>query len=134
MPDMLPTHRENTLPEISEETDKATMVRALKECALWMQECGRKMEALQKEFRINTPLTRQMELNLTRKIRQKARELSARYAEGDAKAPQRIAREIRKALYEKYAVRDLRSIPKIEYEIAMERVDMTRWTKPMGER
>jgi len=113
---------ENSLPALCAQMGKLLDV---------MNGMSRKISELERQLRIDMPLSRTMELNVLAAIRTKAKALAGEYAPDDPKAFMAIGREIRAKLYQHYGVRDIRSMPRCDYEIILERVGATRWTTRM---
>lgn len=107
--------------------------RAMEQCAQAVNGVNERMNELEKQMRVNTPLTHAMANYLTKAIRDRARELAATNAPEYPKAPAAVGREIRKALFTHYGVSDMRSIPRHAYDVAMERVQAQRWTTKMDD-
>jgi len=107
--------------------------KVMETCASAVNSMNGRMESIEKQIRLNTPLTPAMASYLTGAIRAKAKEIADKHAGGNTRARTIIAREIRKELFVQYGVSDMRSIPRHEYEVAMERVGMMRWTLKLSD-
>lgn len=83
-----------------------------------------RMEALEKQIRLNTPVTKQQEKYLSDAIRAKARELLFKRGVEDEKATRKLATAIRKSVLARYGITSMREIPKHEYSVAMSQINM----------
>lgn len=82
-----------------------------------------RMEALERQIRLNTLVTPTQARYLNDAIRKRAREiLSKKELDGDAKAVTRLSAAIRKAVLSRYGVAALHEIPKHEYSVAMQQI------------
>lgn len=83
-----------------------------------------RMEALEKQIRLNTPVTPAQVKHLQAEIRKRARDLlSKKSLENDPKAVNKTAASIRKAVLTRYGVAALNEIPRHEYSITMNQID-----------
>lgn len=83
-----------------------------------------RMEALEKQIRLNTLVTPTQVRYINDAIRKRAREiLSKKGLDGDTKAVTRLSAAIRKAVLARYGVAALYEIPKHEYSVAMQQID-----------
>ena len=89
-----------------------------------------RLEALEKQIRLQTPVTSKQAGYLNEAIRRRSRELldKSGLAE-DKKAVSKLGGIIRKAVLSRYGVGNLREIPKHEYTVAMSQIDM--WSNVM---
>ena len=83
-----------------------------------------RMEALEKQIRLNTPVTLQQAKYLGEEIKNRARELLAKYDVEDAKAVRKLGSAIRKAVLTRYGIGSLAELPKCEYTVAMSQIQM----------
>lgn len=84
-----------------------------------------RLEALEKQIRLQTPVSSKQVTYLNDAIRHRSREhLSKRSLEGDRKAVSRLGNQIRKSVLSRYGVATLREIPKHEYLVAMSQIEM----------
>lgn len=82
-----------------------------------------RMEALEKQIRLNTLVTPTQVRYLNEAIRKRAREiLSKKNIDGDRKAITKLSTAIRKAVLSRYGVAALHEIPKHEYSVAMQQI------------
>ena len=84
-----------------------------------------RLEALEKQIRLQTPITAKQAQYLNDAIRTKARELlDKRELSGDKWAVTKLGNAIRKDVLARYGVAGLREIPKHEYQVAMNQIGM----------
>lgn len=84
-----------------------------------------RMEALEKQIRLQTPVTGKQVRYLNDEIRKKARETLDRWElADDAKACRKAGDAIRKAVLSRYGYGSLSEIPRHEYPVAMEQIGM----------
>lgn len=90
-----------------------------------------RLEALEKQIRLNTPVTAKQAAYLSAAIRDRARELlDKRGLAEDDKAVKRLSAAIRKAVLSRYGVAGMREIPKHEYTVAMSQIAM--WSNALA--
>lgn len=83
-----------------------------------------RMEALEKQIRLNTLVTPTQAKYLSDAIRKRAKEiLSKKNLEADRKATTKLSGVIRKAVLSRYGVSGIHDIPKHEYTIAMQQIE-----------
>lgn len=97
---------------------------ALNQVARTQQVQADRMEALEKQIRLNTPVTPQQAKYLGEEIKNRARELLAKYDVEDAKAVRKLGSAIRKAVLTRYGIGSLDELPKCEYTVAMSQIQM----------
>lgn len=97
---------------------------ALNQVARTQQVQADRMEALEKQIRLNTPVTPQQAKYLGEEIKNRARELLAKYDVEDAKAVRKLGSAIRKAVLTRYGIGSLSELPKCEYTVAMSQIQM----------
>lgn len=97
---------------------------ALNQVARTQQVQADRMEALEKQIRLNTPVTPQQAKYLGEEIKNRARELLAKYDVEDAKAVRKLGSAIRKAVLTRYGIGSLVELPKCEYTVAMSQIQM----------
>lgn len=84
-----------------------------------------RLEALEKQIRLQTPVTAKQAQYLNDAIRTKARELlDKRELSGDKWAVTKLGNAIRKDVLARYGVAGLREIPRHEYQVAMNQIGM----------
>ncbi|MBE5791649.1 MAG: hypothetical protein E7322_05765 [Clostridiales bacterium] len=83
-----------------------------------------RMEALEKQIRLNTPITKQQEKYLADAIRTKSRELLSKRRIEDDKAIRKLSGAIRKSVFARYGISSMREIPKHEYQVAMSQISI----------
>ena len=82
-----------------------------------------RLESLEKQVRLQTPVTDRQARYLADAARQKARELLDRKHIDDHKAVTKLAGVIKKSLLARYGTGSIREIPKCEYTVAMSHID-----------
>ena len=83
-----------------------------------------RLAALEKQVRLNTPVTGKMVTLLNGKIRERARFLlDARLLADDKKAVTKLAAAIRRDALARYGVSGLKEIPKHEYQVALSMIE-----------
>lgn len=83
-----------------------------------------RLEALEKQIRLQTPVTGKQVTYLNEAIRNRARGLLDKRGIDDKKATTKLGNLIRKAVLSRYGVSGLREIPRHEYPVAMSQIDM----------
>jgi hypothetical protein len=84
-----------------------------------------RLEALEKQIRLQTPVTAKQAQFLNDAIRAKARELlDKRGLANNKKAVTRLGNCIRKDVLARYGIAGLREIPRHEYQVAMSQISM----------
>jgi len=83
-----------------------------------------RLEALEKQIRLQTPVSGKQVTYLNDAIRSRARELLDKRDISDKKAITKLGNAIRKAVLSRYGVSGLREIPKHEYNVAMSQIGM----------
>ena len=83
-----------------------------------------RLEALEKQIRLQTPVTSKQVTYLNDTIRYKARELLDKRGIDDKKATTKLGNVIRKAVLSRYGIGNLREVPKHEYDVAMSQIFM----------
>ncbi len=84
-----------------------------------------RLEALEKQIRLQTPITTKQAQYLNDAIRNRARELlDKRELSGDKWAVTKLGNAIRKDVLARYGVAGLREIPRHEYQVAMNQIGM----------
>ena len=102
----------------------AQNAQALEQIAATQQAQADRMEALEKQIRLNTLVTTKQVQYINNSIRARARELLMKKEIEDAKAIQKISNAIRKSILSRYGVAALHEIPKHEYSVVMNQVNM----------
>ena len=92
---------------------------ALNQLAATQQIQADRLEALEKQIRLNTLVTPQQVKYINDAIRARARELLDKRGVDDRKAVTKLGNALRKALLSRYGVGALHEIPKHEYSVAM---------------
>ena len=82
-----------------------------------------RMDALEKQVRLSTPVTDRQARYIADAAREKARELLAKKDISDKKSIAKLAGIIRKKVLFRYGVGSLREIPRCEYTVAMSQID-----------
>ncbi|MDD3881916.1 MAG: hypothetical protein PHI27_06655 [Eubacteriales bacterium] len=83
-----------------------------------------RMEALEKQIRLNTPVSQGQVRYLNDAIKKRARELLYKREIEDAKAVRKLGNAIRKSVLARYGIASLHEIPKHEYTVAMSQIGM----------
>lgn len=81
-----------------------------------------RLEALEKQIRLQTPVTGKQAAYLNDAIRQRARELLDKRGIDDAQAVRKLGNAIRKAVLSRYGIASLRELPRHEYGVAGDQV------------
>lgn len=89
-----------------------------------------RMEALEKQVRLQTPVTDRQAKYLADKAREKARTLLDKKGIDDRKAVTKLAGMIKKDVMARYGVGSLREVPKCEYAVAMSQIET--WTNGLA--
>lgn len=123
---MLPALIEQMLGPVVETMAKMIKqnTEALEQVARTQQVQADRMEALEKQIRLNTPVSRQQVKYMNDAIRDHAREVLSRKGVEDAKSIRKLGGAIRKAVLMRYGVGALGDIPKHEYTVAMSQIAM----------
>lgn len=83
-----------------------------------------RLEKLELQIRLQTPVTSKQVTYLNDAIRARSRELLDKKGIDDKKAITRLGNAIRKAVLSRYGISGLREIPKHEYGVAMSQIGM----------
>ena len=83
-----------------------------------------RLEALEKQIRLQTPVSGKQVTYLNDAIRARARELLDKRGIDDSKATVKLGNAIRKAVLSRYGISTLREIPKHEYNVALQQIGM----------
>lgn len=83
-----------------------------------------RLEALEKQIRLQTLVTSKQVYYLNDSIRMRARELLDKRSVGDKKAITKLGNLIRKSVLARYGVSSLRDVPKHEYNVALSQIGM----------
>lgn len=78
-----------------------------------------RLEALEKQVRLDTPVTDRQAKYLTDAAKRRARELLDKRGVDDRKAVTKVAGIIRKSVLAKYGIGAMREVPRCEYAVAM---------------
>ena len=98
---------------------------AIEHMAAAQAAANERMAALDKDVRLNMPVTPKMASYLTAEIKSRAKAiLEKRSLDGDKKAVTALSGAIRKSVLSRYGVNSLREIPKYEYNVAMSQIGM----------
>ncbi len=95
---------------------------ALSQLAAAQQMQSDRMEALERQIRLNTLVTPQQVRYINDAIRNRARELLDKRGLDDDKASRKLVNAIRKSVLARYGVAALHEIPKHEYSVTMNHV------------
>lgn len=83
-----------------------------------------RLEALEKQIRLQTKVDGKQVSYLNDAIRHKAREMLDKRGIDDSKATVKLGNAIRKAVLKRYGISTLREVPKHEYNVALNQIDM----------
>lgn len=83
-----------------------------------------RLAELEKQIRLQTPVTNQQVKYLNDAAKRRARELLDKRGISDQKAVMKLAGAIRKAVLARYGISHLREVPKHEYTVAMGQIGM----------
>ena len=83
-----------------------------------------RLEALEKQMRLQTPISSKQVTYLNEAIRGRARELLDKRGIEDDKAATKLGSAIRKTILIRYGIGNMREIPKHEYMVAMTQINM----------
>lgn len=83
-----------------------------------------RLEALEKQIRLQTKVDGKQVSYLNDAIKHKARELLDKRGIDDSKATVKLGNAIRKAVLKRYGISTLREVPKHEYNVALNQIDM----------
>ena len=83
-----------------------------------------RLEALEKQIRLQTPVTSKQVTYLNAAIKQRARILLDKKDIDDSKATTKLGTAIRKAVLSRYGIATMREIPKHEYNVAMSQIEI----------
>lgn len=82
-----------------------------------------RLEALEKQVRLDTPVTDRQARYLSDAAREKAADVLTKKGACDRKAVTKLAGVIKKTIMQRYGVGSLREIPKCEYNVAMSQIE-----------
>ena len=100
---------------------------AMSQIAAAQQVTSDRLEALEKQVRLNTPVTNTQVKYLNEAARKKARDLLEEEEEGfgnDRKWLNKLAGMVRKQVLSRYGIGNLRELPKFEYPVAMKQIEL----------
>ena len=97
---------------------------AMEQIAASQDSIRNRMEALEKQMRMQTPVTDRQAKYLADAARDKARELLDKKKITERKAINKLAGVIRKSVMARYGVGTLREIPRCEYSVAMSQIEI----------
>lgn len=83
-----------------------------------------RLEALEKQIRLQTPVTSKQVTYMNDAIKARARELLDKREIEDKKAITKLGNQIRKSVLARYGIGNIREIPKHEYTVAMSQIGM----------
>ena len=95
---------------------------ALNQLASAQQIQADRLEALERQIRLNTPVTRQQARYISAAMKEHALELLDKSSISDDKATRKLVSIIRKDVLSDYGVTVLEEIPKHKYSVAMHRI------------
>lgn len=91
-----------------------------------------RLEALEKQIRLQTPISSKQANYLNDAIRARARELLDKRGVDDKKATVKLGNILRKAVLSRYGLSGIREIPRHEYSVAMQQIAM--WSDALAVR
>ena len=97
---------------------------AMEEVAAALAVQNDRLAALEKQIRLQTPVTGKQVGYLNDAIRQRSRELLDKRDIDDKKAVTKLGNAIRKSVLARYGIDSLRETPKHEYPVAMQQIGM----------
>ena len=83
-----------------------------------------RLEALERQIRLQTKVDSKQASYLNNAIRQRSRELLSKREIEDRKAITKLGNHIRKAVLARYGISSLRDVPKHEYTVAMQQIEI----------
>lgn len=95
---------------------------ALQQLSAAQQVQNDRLEALERQIRLNTPVTRQQVRYLSAAMKEHAIELLDKSSISDAKAVRKLVGIIKKDVLSDYGITALEEIPKHEYNVAMHNI------------
>ena len=105
------------------------LMRPLQQIASSQDVIRNRMEALEKQVRLQTPVTDRQARYLADAARMKARELLDKKGVDDKKAVTKLAGIIKKSVNARYGIGSLREVPRCEYNVAMSQIET--WNKAL---
>ena len=95
---------------------------ALQQLSAAQQVQNDRLEALERQIRLNTPVTRQQVRYLSAAMKEHALELLDKSSVSDPKAVRKLVGIIKKDVLSHYGITSLEEIPKHEYNVAMHNI------------
>ena len=95
---------------------------ALQQLSAAQQVQNDRLEALERQIRLNTPVTRQQVRYLSAAMKEHTLELLDKSSVSDPKAVRKLAEIIKKDVLADYGITTLEEIPKHEYNVAMHNI------------
>lgn len=96
---------------------------ALQQLSAAQQVQNDRLEALERQIRLNTPVTRQQVRYLSAAMKEHALELLDKSSVSDPKAVRKLVGIIKKDVLSHYGITALEEIPKHEYNVAMHNIE-----------
>lgn len=131
---LIPTEQTSQLPDVLKtilspiiQTMCETMERlneTMSRVATAQQLQSERMAELEKQIRLNTPVTPSQVRHMNDAIKHRAQELLDGRKIDDAKAQRQLGNMIRKSVLARYGVSALHEIPRHEYSVAMAQISM----------
>ena len=104
--------------------------QAMEQIATSQQMMSDRIDALEKQLRLNTPMTAKQVQYLNDAIRNRARELLDKRGFGDdKKAVTKLGNAIRRSIPARYGVGSMKEIPRCEYAVALNQIES--WNQMM---
>lgn len=101
----------------------AKLSEAVEHIATSQDAIRNRMEALERQMRLQQPVSERQEKYLKDAARDKARELLDKKGVSDRKAVGKLAGMIRKSILARYGFSSMREIPSCEYSVAMKQIE-----------
>ncbi len=126
LPDALPAAVEAILTPVLSALTKMleNNTKAIEELSAAQSVQNDRLEALERQIRLQTPVTQQQARYLNEAIRRRARELLDKRGVEDANAVKRLSAAIRRSVLARYGIGALREIPRHEYTVALSQIGM----------
>lgn len=105
------------------------LARALEQVAAQQQVQSDRMEALERQIRLQTPVTAKQAGFLNAAARDRAAALLEKKDVSDPAALKKLAGIIRKSVMKRYGIGSMRDVPGYEYRVAMDMIEM--WAEPL---
>lgn len=105
------------------------LASALEQIAAQQQAQSDRMEALERQIRLQTPVTAKQASCLNAAARDRAAALLEKKDVTDASICKKLASMIRKDVMKRYGIGSMRDVPGYEYHVALDMIEM--WSNPI---